>query len=156
MSKELRQGFLLPPIDFPIPNFPMGISLFPHAVLHISKKIFSMRDDLETTFLLGFFLVILWSDVWTGCVFHHLHLVWIATSGAHYWQLVPQLTSWIFVSSWSRVGTLAVPTSRAVPGQMHILMDVTQMQKINHIILSNGSMCTLSNTGSNAEWGAWK
>lgn len=69
---------------FPHGNFPMAISLFPHADLHMSKKIFSMRRDLETIFLLGFFLVVLWSDVWTGCVFYHLHLVWIATSGAHY------------------------------------------------------------------------
>lgn len=39
---------------------------------------------------------------------------------------------------------------------MHVLMDITQMQKINHIKLLNRSLCTLSNTRSNAEYVARK
>lgn len=73
--KQLRQGFLLPPMNFPILNFPTAISLFPHGDLRISKKVFSMRHDLETIFFAWLFLgdfVIICVD---GCVFHHLHLI---------------------------------------------------------------------------------
>lgn len=141
--------------QFPHGNFPISPCWLTYFQEWI-ENFFPLRHDLETIFVLNFFLVILWSDMWIGCVFHHLHLVWVATSGAHYSGAGPItnfLNPFVFLKQiWNSCSAYFLGS----PGQMHMLMDVTQMQKINHIILSNGSMCTLSNTSSNAECGVWK